>query len=85
MEYKAKAGGNKEAIKAALNQAKGIFQQFVDKAQGKAEYDGAVKRSKERMQDIDDTITFINAGIDEKNAPPPDAKPADAAGAADKK
>ena len=72
-EYKAKAGGGKDATTVALNQAKGIFQKFVDRASGKPEYDGAVKRSKERMQDIDDTITFINTG-----APPePTAAPAD--------
>ena len=35
---------------------------FMDKASGKAEYDGAVKKAKERMQDIDDTITFLQAG-----------------------
>ena len=39
-----------------------IFQQFIDKAAGKPEYDGAVKKAKERMQDIDDTITFLKAG-----------------------
>lgn len=69
-EYKAKAGGGKDATTAALNQAKGIFQKFVDRASGKPEYEGAVKRSKERMQDIDDTITFINTGA------PPEPTPA---------
>jgi tetratricopeptide (TPR) repeat protein len=77
-EYKAKSGGAKEKTIASLNQAKGIFQQFVDKANGKNEYDGAAKRAKERMQDIDDTIQFLNAGIDEKNAPPPAAAAAPA-------
>jgi tetratricopeptide (TPR) repeat protein len=77
-EYKAKSGGAKEKTIASLNAAKGIFQQFVDKANGKNEYDGAAKRAKERMQDIDDTIQFLNAGIDEKNAPPPAAAAAPA-------
>ncbi len=76
-EYKAKSGGAQAQTIAALNQAKGIFQQFVDKANGKAEYDGAVKRAKERMQDIDDTITFLNT-----NAAPEPAAAAPAAGAA---
>lgn len=57
-EYKAK-GVSKDKTIAALDQAKNTFQQFVDKAAGKQEYDGAVKRAKERMQDIDDTKTFL--------------------------
>jgi tetratricopeptide (TPR) repeat protein len=61
-EYKAKSGGDKAKTIASLNAAKGIFQQFVEKAAGKSEYDGAVKRAKERMQDIDDTIQFLNLG-----------------------
>jgi tetratricopeptide (TPR) repeat protein len=60
MEYKAKSGGDKNATIKSLTDAKGIFGQFVEKASGKPEYDGAVKRSKERMQDIDDTIQFLN-------------------------
>ena len=78
MEYKAKSGGDKGKVIASLTQAKSIFQTFAEKAAGKAEYDGAVKRAKERMQDIDDTINFLNLGVDEKNAPPPE-KPADGA------
>ena len=34
----------------------------MEKAAGKTEYDGAVKKTKERMQDIDDTVTFLQAG-----------------------
>lgn len=67
-EFKAKAGAGKDATKAALNQAKGIFQTFIDKAQGKSEYDGAVKRSKERMQDIADTIQFLDLDANEQKA-----------------
>ena len=59
-EYKAKSGGSKDATIKALNQAKSIFQNFTQLASGKPEYDGAVKRAKERMQDIDDTIQFLN-------------------------
>lgn len=70
-EFRAKAGGSKDQTIAALTKAKGIFQQFIDKASGKPEYDGAVKRSKERMQDIDDTIQFLNLEVKEepKEAP----------------
>jgi tetratricopeptide (TPR) repeat protein len=61
-EYKAKSSGDTNKAVAVYQTAKGIFQSFQDKAAGKNEYDGAVKKSKERMQDIDDTITFLQAG-----------------------
>jgi tetratricopeptide (TPR) repeat protein len=75
-EYKAKGGGDQSKTIAALNGAKSIFGTFVDKAQGRSEYDGAVKRSKERMQDIDDTISFLQLNA---NPPPAAAPPAAAA------
>ena len=80
-EYKAKAGGGNPATIKALTEAMGIFQQFMDKAQGKAEYDGAVKRSKERVQDIKDTIQFLE--LPGATTPPPAAAatPAPAAAA----
>jgi tetratricopeptide (TPR) repeat protein len=74
-EFKAKAGGSKEKTIAALDQAKNIFQQFIEKASGKPEYDGAVKRSKERIQDIEDTKNFLNLEV----KPEPGAAPAPAA------
>jgi hypothetical protein len=64
-EYKAKSAGGSGGTDKAIGvyqQAKVIFQTFIDKASGKAEYDGAVKKSKERMQDIADTVTFLQAG-----------------------
>lgn len=57
-EYKAKSGADRAKTIQVLEQASGIFQQFVEKA-GKAEYEGAAKRAKERMQDIEDTIEFL--------------------------
>lgn len=78
-EFKAKAGGGKDKTIAALESAKSIFQSFIDKASGKAEYDGAVKRSKERMQDIDDTIAFLNLGDAAPEPAPAEAAPADGA------
>lgn len=62
-EYKAKSGGDKSKTIGSLSEAKKIFQTFVDRAQGKSEYDGAVKRAKERMQDIDDTIQFLQLEV----------------------
>ncbi|MEO8800484.1 MAG: hypothetical protein ABI551_21505, partial [Polyangiaceae bacterium] len=79
-EYKAKSGGSKDKTIAALTSAKSIFQSFIDKANGKPEYDGAVKRAKERMQDIDDTIQFLN--IPDAAPEPPAATPAPAGPAA---
>ena len=84
-EYKAKAGGDKTKTIASLNQAKGIYQSFVDKAQGKSEYDGAVKRATERMKDIDDTIAFLQLPGGDTPAPAPapaGGAPADGAPAA---
>jgi tetratricopeptide (TPR) repeat protein len=81
-EYKAKAGGGKDVTIAALTSAKGIFQKFLDRASGKAEYEGAVKRAKERMQDIDDTITFLNTGAAPEPVPGGEAADGGAAAAA---
>jgi tetratricopeptide (TPR) repeat protein len=65
-EFKAKAGGAKEKTISELENAKKIFQTFLEKAAGKPEYDGAVKRVKGnggkdlgRLGDIDDTIAFL--------------------------
>jgi tetratricopeptide (TPR) repeat protein len=74
-EYKAKnAGGTPQAV-AVYQQAKQIFDSFIDKANGKPDYDGAVKKSKERMQDIDDTINFLQAGGPSTPPPPADTAP----------
>ena len=82
-EYKAKSAGGTDKAIAVYNQAKTTFQAFLDKANGKSEYDGAVKKAKERMQDIDDTVTFLQAG-GSPSASPPTTAPTDssAAGAA---
>ena len=63
-EFKARQGsGSNEKI---LQEARGIFDQFVQKAGGKAEFGDAVKRSKERMKDIDDIIAFNKQTAEEK-------------------
>ena len=61
-EYKAKGGATKEATNKALADAQSIFQNFVDRAGDKPDYVGAVKRSKERIQDCKDIIEFNNLG-----------------------
>jgi tetratricopeptide (TPR) repeat protein len=82
-EYKAKGAGATEKAVAVYQQAKQVFQTFMEKASGKGEYDGAVKKTKERMQDIDDTITFLQAGGPSAAAPAAPAPPAPPTPAAD--
>ncbi len=59
-EFRAKAGGGKEQTKTALKQAITILTDFTQKASGKSEYDGAVKKAKDRIQDAHDIITFLD-------------------------
>ncbi|HKQ70146.1 MAG TPA: hypothetical protein VJT73_12445 [Polyangiaceae bacterium] len=59
-EYKAKGGGSNAV--PMLEQAASIFDSFVAKAGGAAEFADAVKRSKDRAQDIRDTVKFIKEG-----------------------
>ncbi len=88
MEFKAKAGGSKDKTLAAYDDAKKIFQTFLEKASGKPEYDGAVKRVKGdgtpkdggRLQDLEDMGNFLKMG----DAAPEPSAPAPAP-AADKK
>jgi tetratricopeptide (TPR) repeat protein len=73
-EYKAKAGGDKAKTIASLKSAIDILTGFMGKAAGKSEYDGAVKRSKDRIQDAKDIIQFLEIP-DAPSAPPPPATP----------
>ena len=83
-EFKAKAGGSKAATNKALTDSQAIFQTFIDKAGDKADYVGAVKRSKERIQDSKDIIQFneLDANPAPSTPPPPAAAPAAVAPAA---
>ena len=80
-EYKAKGAGGTDKAVAVYQTAKTIFQSFMDKASGKPEYDGAVKKAKERMQDIDDTVTFLQAGGPASASPPSAPAPTDSSAA----
>ena len=80
-EYKAKGAGGTDKAMGVYQQAKQVFQVFMDKAQGKAEYDGAVKKTKERMQDIDDNVTFLQAGGPSNPAASAPPAPADSSAA----
>jgi Tfp pilus assembly protein PilF len=55
-EYKAKSGG--KGSEGMLLAAKGLFGQFIQKAGSSAEFADAVKRSRERMSEIDQIIEF---------------------------
>jgi tetratricopeptide (TPR) repeat protein len=81
-EYKAKGAGGTDKAIAVYNQAKQVFATFMDKATGKSEYDGAVKKTKERMQDIDDTVNFLQAGGPPGGSPSSAPAPTDSSAAA---
>ncbi len=72
-EYKAKAGGGKDQTKAALKSAIAILNDFTSKAADKPEYGGAVKKAKDRIQDANDIITFLDTpdALPEPNQPKP--------------
>ena len=59
-EYKAKGTGN-DAV-PVLEQAVGIYETFVAKAGTAPEFADAVKRAKDRKQDLADIIRFIKEG-----------------------
>jgi tetratricopeptide (TPR) repeat protein len=77
-EYKAKGAGAKEKTIAVYQQAKQIFQTFMEKASGHSEYDGAVKKAKERMQDMDDMVKFLELPGDTTPSAPPTPPPGNA-------
>ncbi|MEM1029426.1 MAG: hypothetical protein AAGA56_00395 [Myxococcota bacterium] len=55
-EFKAREGGT--AAEPMLNKAKGLFQQFIAKAEGKDGFEESIDTAKERMEEIDQTIAF---------------------------
>lgn len=60
-EYEAKGVDASKAI-PALQSAAAKYTEFVQRAEGDRRYSEAVKRSKERAQEIRDTISFIKEG-----------------------
>ena len=71
-EYKAKSGG--AGGEAELLNAKKLFGDFIDKAGGAAEFADAVKRSKDRMAEIDQIIEFNKQSEKDRKAAEADAK-----------
>jgi tetratricopeptide (TPR) repeat protein len=66
-EYKAKVstGDNAQAIDM-LKKARSVYDQFISKAGGAAEYAEAVKRSNERKADLEQMIKFLTEGEKER-------------------
>jgi hypothetical protein len=71
-EFKARSGG--KASEKPLNDAKALFAQFVTKAGAAPEFAEAVKRSKERMAEIDQVIQFNKQTEAEQKAAAADQK-----------
>jgi len=80
-EFRAKRGNPVPTLQKAADQ----YKQFIDKAGSDSSFAAAVKRSKDRSQDISDTVRFIQEGEqaakDAANQPPPPPPPADGAAA----
>jgi tetratricopeptide (TPR) repeat protein len=77
-EYKAKRGNAVPMLEKAAKQ----YEDFIGKAGSDPSFADAVKRSKDRMQDIRDTVKFIREGeAAAKAAPPPPPAAGGAAGA----
>jgi tetratricopeptide (TPR) repeat protein len=71
-EYKAKSGG--KSSESELLNAKKLFADFVSKAGSQGEFAEAVKRSKERMTEIDQIIEFNKQSEKDRKAAEADAK-----------
>lgn len=64
-EYRAKRGSEAAQIQG-LRKVKTVFQTFINKAGADPAFADAVKRSKERVQDIDDIIPVLQMSIDDQ-------------------
>src|SRR5690606_11717477 len=61
-EFRAKASGDPTKSIPTLHEAVKKYEAFISKAGGEDQFSEAVKRSQDRVQDIKDTITFIDEG-----------------------
>jgi tetratricopeptide (TPR) repeat protein len=71
-EYKSKSGG--KTAEGELLNAKGLFGQFIQKAGSTAEFADAVKRSRDRMSEIDQIIEFNKQSEAQRKAAEADLK-----------
>jgi tetratricopeptide (TPR) repeat protein len=71
-EYKAKSGSG--SSEAELTKAKDLFNQFIGKAGGSTEFADAVKRSKDRIAEIDQIIDFNRKSAEDRKRAEAEAK-----------
>jgi tetratricopeptide (TPR) repeat protein len=71
-EYKAKAGG--KSGESELQNAKGLFGQFIQKAGSAPEFTDAVRRSRDRMSEIDQIVEFNKQTEAQRKTSEADAK-----------
>jgi Tfp pilus assembly protein PilF len=75
-EFKVKSVTDQKAQVPILKSAQELYNQFIAKAGSTADYQDGVKRAKERIRDINDTIQFIESGIKAaEEMPPPTDQP----------
>ena len=63
---------------AVLKQAVLLYGQFLERAEGRAELEPAVRKSRERMADAEETITFLEASLRAQDEAPKAPTPDDA-------
>src|SRR5882724_5659449 len=56
---------------SVLRQAVLLYGQFLERAEGRAELEPAVRKSRERMADAKETILFLQASLRAQDDPPP--------------
>ncbi|MGC4066064.1 MAG: hypothetical protein QM784_15715 [Polyangiaceae bacterium] len=80
-EFKAKGIDDESKAIAAMENAIKQYEDFVGKASGDDAFAAAVKRSNDRIQDLRDTIKFLQEGAEARKAaeaaPPPPPPPAE--------
>jgi len=75
-EFKAKAAADEDKSIAMMKVAIRQYEDFISKAGGESAFGDAVKRSKERIQDMRDTIKFLEEGKKSRELADKEAKEA---------
>jgi tetratricopeptide (TPR) repeat protein len=70
-ELETRAARDQGMTLAALDRARASFEQFLEKARGKADYDGAAAAAHERLKDIALARAFVAAPAGATPSPPP--------------
>ena len=69
VEVPGAADGDERTIRA-LEKSASLYRQFIERAGDDPEYAEAVERSRERLEDIRDTLEFVRRGIHERRRQP---------------